>query len=228
MLTKLPEVLRGFPSQSPPCSYRQPIASLSAAVAQTGQRRTWKLRLFKMTSGGWESLGGTKESDRPGRASSRRAARPPKYRYEHYSYWESQAKRRPAASPGGCRTFLSATSAGRSTGLQFQAHSLKARTDHAGAHRAPGNPKKRAPELQSLRAFTAPVSASGRQSSVSCSRRGVTGDGTRRHWHCIVRVVLVGLSHCTALDCYCTSTYTTTVQLLSIHAFLMDGPLQGF
>lgn len=52
-----------------------------------------------------------------------------------------------AASPGGCRTFLSATSAGRWTGLQFQAHSLKACTDQTPGPQRPRQPK-RAPELQ--------------------------------------------------------------------------------
>lgn len=58
----------------------------------------------------------------------------------------SQAKAA-AASPGGCRTFVSATSAGRWTGLQFQAHSLKACTDQTPGPQRPRQPK-RAPELQ--------------------------------------------------------------------------------
>jgi hypothetical protein len=69
-----------------------------------------------------------------------------------------------AASPGGCRTFLSATSAGRWTGLQFQAHSLKACTDQTpGPQRPPATQKSaRAP---GLRAFTAASSASGLSNS---------------------------------------------------------------
>lgn len=81
-----------------------------------------------------------------------------------------------AASPGGCRTFLSATSAGRWTGLQFQAHSLKACTDQTPGPQRPRQPK-RAPELQ-VSGHSLLLRALAGCRTVGCSelsRRGVTG-----------------------------------------------------
>ncbi|KAM0262881.1 hypothetical protein ACHAQJ_001472 [Trichoderma viride] len=106
-----------------------------------------------MRSGGWESF------ERRTRVTYQTV---PIFNQPHCQQVPSQAK--PAASPGGCRTFLSATSAGRWTGLQFQAHSLKPCTDQAPGPQRPRQPK-RAPELQALRAFTAAFSASGLSNS---------------------------------------------------------------
>lgn len=81
-----------------------------------------------------------------------------------------------AASPGGCRTFLSATSAGRWTGLQFQAHSLGACTDQTPGPQRPRQPK-RAPELQ-VSGHSLLLRALAGCRTVGCSelsRRGVTG-----------------------------------------------------
>ncbi|RFU75077.1 hypothetical protein TARUN_7176 [Trichoderma arundinaceum] len=114
-----------------------------------------------MRSGGWESLdGGRRVTCQAVRAAGE----------AHGAQVPGQAK--PAASPGGCRTFLSATSAGRWTGLQFQAHSLKPAQTRRRAHSAPGNPET-APELQ--------VSGHSQRCNSGLaselSRRGVTGDG---------------------------------------------------
>lgn len=122
-----------------------------------------------------------------------------------------------AASPGGCRTFLSATSAGRWTGLQFQAHSLKACTDQTPGPQRPRQPK-RAPELQvSGHSLLHPALAGCR--TVGWQRALPPW----RHWPRYLSAVPAAL-HCTALHCTVYLGRQCVYQALLCYRFRFPSP----